>query len=99
MLSACCFSRLPANAILGCYSNHVQFSFKFHKSEDSGHTLQAPEKLLPWVLGLQREVMEIEMALQQHGVIIETLEGRGSGQQQSVIHKVPGKDDWNFIIW
>ena len=44
-------------------------------------------------MGLQREVMEIEMALQQHDVIIETLEGRGSGQQQSVIHKVPGKDD------
>ena len=53
--------------------------------------LQAPEKLLPWVMGLQREVMEIEMALQQHDVMIETLEGRSSGQRQSFIHKVPGK--------
>ena len=41
-------------------------------------------------MGLQREVTEIEMALQQHDVMIETLEGRSTGQQQSFIHKVPG---------
>ena len=48
-------------------------------------------------MGLQREVMEIEMALQQHDVMIETLEGRSSGQPQSFIHKVPGKDAYQHF--
>ena len=43
--------------------------------------IQAPERLLLWVLQLQTELTEIEVNLKQHDVLIDMLDGRNTVQK------------------